>query len=33
MESVLLDNTKKSSEKRAPKREMDYGSTESDNSD
>lgn len=27
------DNTKKSSEKRAPKREMDYGSTESDNSD
>ena len=27
------DNTKKSSEKRAPKREVDYASTESDNSD
>lgn len=27
------DNTKKSSEKRAPKREIDYASSESDNSD
>lgn len=27
------DVTKKSSEKRAPKREVDYASTESDNSD